>query len=147
MANLAAETKDLGFKLEQVQDFTPTPMTVAEVIYYTGVHPYTLQPIHTAKTKEEKLTQNKYFFWYKPEVKGWIKSRLLKLGHKDLAAKLLSPLKPQNLEAKKVEEVQQKSTTLMSQKPNFSSKKTIEVKPKEEFFQKKKPLKKKKGWA
>ena len=55
MANLAAETKDLGFRLEQVQDFTPTPMTVAEVIYYSGVHPYTLKPIYTAKTKEEKL--------------------------------------------------------------------------------------------
>jgi len=90
MANLAAETKDLGFRLEQVQDFTPTPMTVAEVIYYTGVHPYTLQPIKTPKTKEEKLTQNKYFFWYKPEVKGWIKSRLMKLGRPDLAERLLS---------------------------------------------------------
>jgi radical SAM superfamily enzyme YgiQ (UPF0313 family) len=147
MANLAAETKDLGFKLEQVQDFTPTPMTVAEVIYYTGVHPYTLQPIHTAKTKEEKLTQNKYFFWYKPEVKGWIKSRLLKLGHKELAAKLLSPIKPQNQEIKKVEEVQKKSTTVMSEKPNYNSKKPIETKTQEGVFDKKKPLKKKKGWA
>jgi uncharacterized radical SAM protein YgiQ len=89
MANLAAETKDLGFRLEQVQDFTPTPMTVAEVIYYTGVHPYTLQPIATPKTAEEKMTQNKYFFWYKPEVKGWIRSRLQKLGRPDLANKLL----------------------------------------------------------
>ncbi len=90
MANLAAETKDLGFHLEQVQDFTPTPMTVAEVIYYTGVHPYTLQPIKTAKTKEEKLAQNRYFFWYKNEVKDWIRSRLKKLGRPDLADRLLS---------------------------------------------------------
>jgi uncharacterized radical SAM protein YgiQ len=89
MANLAAETKDLGFKLEQVQDFTPTPMTVAEVIYYTGVHPYTLKPINTPKTAEEKQAQNKYFFWYKPEVKSWIKNRLFKLGRPDLAKKLL----------------------------------------------------------
>jgi uncharacterized radical SAM protein YgiQ len=90
MANLAAETKDLGFQLEQVQDFTPTPMTVAEVIYYTGVHPYTLQPIKTVKTKEEKLAQNRYFFWYKNEVKDWIRSRLKKLGRPDLAERLLS---------------------------------------------------------
>lgn len=89
MANLAAETKDLGFRLEQVQDFTPTPMTVAEVIYYTGVHPYTLQPIKTAKTKEEKQIQNNYFFWYKNEFKGWIKNRLQKLNRPDLAKKLL----------------------------------------------------------
>ncbi len=90
MANLAAETKDLGFQLEQVQDFTPTPMTVAEVIYYTGVHPYTLQPIHTAKTREEKQTQNNYFFWYKPEFRDWIKNRLNKLDRPDLAERLLA---------------------------------------------------------
>ncbi|UTA67669.1 YgiQ family radical SAM protein [Emticicia sp. 21SJ11W-3] len=90
MANLAAETKDLGFQLEQVQDFTPTPMTVAEVIYYSGVHPYTLQSIKTAKTKEEKLAQNRFFFWYKPEFKNWIRSRLFKLNRPDLAERLLS---------------------------------------------------------
>jgi uncharacterized radical SAM protein YgiQ len=93
MANLAAETKDMGFQLEQVQDFTPTPMTVAEVIYYTGVHPYTLQPIHTVKTREEKLAQNRYFFWYKPEVKDWIRARLNKLKQPELANKLLSNTK------------------------------------------------------
>ena len=42
MANLAVETKQLDFKLEQIQDFTPTPMTLATVIYYTGYHPYTM---------------------------------------------------------------------------------------------------------
>ncbi|MEA5260434.1 YgiQ family radical SAM protein [Arcicella aquatica] len=93
MANLAAETKDLGFQLEQVQDFTPTPMTVAEVIYYSGVHPYTLQPIITAKTKEEKLNQNNYFFWYKPEFKDWIRKRLHKLNRPDLAERLLKSQK------------------------------------------------------
>jgi len=65
MAELAAETRRLNFKLEQVQDFTPTPMTLATEIYYTGVHPYTLKPIYTAKSKEEKLRQRDKFFWYK----------------------------------------------------------------------------------
>jgi len=89
MANLAAETKDMGFQLEQVQDFMPTPMTVAEVIYYTGVHPYTLKPIKTVKTKEEKLNQNRYFFWYKRENQDWIKQRLTKANRPDLVQKLL----------------------------------------------------------
>lgn len=89
MANLAAETKDMGFQLEQVQDFTPTPMTVAEVIYYSGVHPYTLKPIKTVKTKEEKLNQNKYFFWYKRENRDWIRNRLNKSGYPELANQLL----------------------------------------------------------
>ena len=89
MANLAAETKDMGFQLEQVQDFTPTPMTVATVIYYSGVHPYTLKPINTVKTKEEKLNQNKFFFWYKRENRDWIKKRLQKANRPELIEKLL----------------------------------------------------------
>jgi uncharacterized radical SAM protein YgiQ len=99
MANLAAETKDMGFQLEQVQDFTPTPMTVAEVIYYTGLHPYTLKPIKTVKTREEKLNQNRFFFWYKRENKDWIKNRLTKAKRPDLIEKLLGE------EAKKEEKV------------------------------------------
>ena len=96
MANLAAETKDLGFQLEQVQDFTPTPMTVAEVIYYSGVHPYTLKPVKTAKTREEKQTQNNYFFWYKPEYKNWIRDRLTKLNRPDLLERLLGSAKKES---------------------------------------------------
>ena len=95
MANLAAETKEMGFQLEQVQDFTPTPMTVAEVIYYTGIHPYTLKPIKTVKTREEKLNQNRFFFWYKRENKDWIKQRLTKAKRPDLIEKLLGET-PQN---------------------------------------------------
>lgn len=101
MANLAAETKDLGFRLEQVQDFTPTPMTVAEVIYYSGVHPYTLKPVFTAKTKEEKLNQNRFFFWYKPEFRSLIRSRLNKLNRPDLADRLLSNPKKQETRVEK----------------------------------------------
>ncbi|MGM9510508.1 YgiQ family radical SAM protein [Larkinella sp. GY13] len=96
MANLAAETKDLGFQLEQVQDFTPTPMTVAEVIYYSGVHPYTLKPVKTAKTREEKKNQNNYFFWYKPEYKNWIRDRLTKLNRPDLLERLLGSAKKES---------------------------------------------------
>lgn len=80
MAQLMLETKKLDFKLEQVQDFTPTPMTLSTEIYYTGVHPYTLQPIYTAKTKEEKLAQRKFFFWYKPENRNEIQRELSKMG-------------------------------------------------------------------
>ena len=94
MANLAAETKDMGFQLEQVQDFTPTPMTVAEVIYYSGVHPYTLKPIKTVKTKEEKLNQNRFFFWYKRENRDWIRQRLQKANRPELIEKLLGDQEP-----------------------------------------------------
>lgn len=89
MANLAAETKDMGFQLEQVNDFTPTPMTVATVIYYSGYHPYTLKPIKTPKTEKEKKDQNRFFFWYKKENQGWIKNVLSSRGENDLLRKLL----------------------------------------------------------
>ncbi|WP_452223939.1 YgiQ family radical SAM protein [Lacinutrix chionoecetis] len=89
MANLAAETKDMGFQLEQVQGFTPTPMTVATVIYYSGYHPYTLKKVNTPKTRKEKDEQHRFFFWYKDENKAWIKNTLNKLGRQDLLSVLL----------------------------------------------------------
>ncbi|OIQ23218.1 YgiQ family radical SAM protein [Lacinutrix sp. MedPE-SW] len=89
MANLAAETKDMGFQLEQVQGFTPTPMTVATVIYYSGYHPYTLKKVNTPKTRKEKDEQHRFFFWYKEENKAWIKKTLNKVGRQDLLKVLL----------------------------------------------------------
>ncbi|WP_178987311.1 YgiQ family radical SAM protein [Winogradskyella schleiferi] len=89
MANLAAETKDMGFQLEQVQGFTPTPMTVATVIYYSGYHPYTLKKVKTPISKKEKDEQHRFFFWYKDENKAWIKKTLNKLGRQDLLQVLL----------------------------------------------------------
>ncbi len=70
MATLAAETKRLNFRLEQVQDFTPTPMTLATDIYYAGYNPYTLEPVYVAKTKEQKQRQTQFFFWYKKGKSG-----------------------------------------------------------------------------
>ena len=94
MANLAIETKDMGFQLEQVQDFTPTPMTVSTVIYYSGVHPYTLEDIETVKDIQRKKDQNKFFFWYKQENHQWIKNALNKENRADLIGKLLNNNKP-----------------------------------------------------
>lgn len=93
MANLAAETKEMGFKLEQVQDFTPTPMTVATVIYYAGVHPYTLKPVYTPKTKQEKRQQHMFFFWHKRENHRLIREKLLSIGREDLIEKLIDDQK------------------------------------------------------
>ena len=88
MAELAVISKDLNFFPEQIQDFTPTPMTLATEIYYTGLHPDTLQPVYTAKTPEEKLNQRKYFFWYNKEYKARIIQSLNRLKRPDLLKKL-----------------------------------------------------------
>jgi len=91
MAMLAAETKDLNFHLEQVQDFTPTPMTVATEIYYTGYHPYTLEKMYTARTPQEKLAQRRYFFWYDRTYRTDITHSLQRLHRPDLIKKLFGP--------------------------------------------------------
>ena len=88
MAELAVITKRLDFHLEQVQDFTPTPMTIATEAWYTGYHPYTLQPIFSAKTQKEKLAQRMFFFWYKPEERRAIIQELKRIGRSDLIDKL-----------------------------------------------------------
>ena len=88
MAELAVLTRKLHFHLQQVQDFTPTPMSLSTEIFYTGLHPYTLQPVFTAHGKAEKEAQRQYFFWYKPEMRAAIVRSLQRIGRRDLAEKL-----------------------------------------------------------
>ena len=88
MAELAVITKQLDFHLEQVQDFTPTPMTIATETWYTGYDPYTLEPVFSAKNPREKLAQRQYFFWYKPEERRHIEQSLRRIGRPDLIKKL-----------------------------------------------------------
>ena len=90
MAELAVKTRRLDFHLEQVQDFTPTPMTVATEIYYTGYHPYTLEKIYTPVTPEEKLAQRQYFFWYDATYRRSITAALNRLHRPDLLRELFS---------------------------------------------------------
>lgn len=88
MAELAAITKDLNFKLEQIQDFTPSPMTLATEMYYTGYHPYTLERVYTAITPSQKKAQHQFFFWYDHKNKKKIINELKKMNRPDLIRKL-----------------------------------------------------------
>ena len=89
MAQLAIETKRMNFELEQIQDFTPTPMTLATVMYYTGIDPYTHKQVYVARNKEAKLNQRAFFFWYKKEYRQTIFRLLKNIGRADLAQILL----------------------------------------------------------
>ena len=93
MAELAVITKGLDFHLEQVQDFTPTPMTVATETWYTGYDPYTLEPVFSAKSPKDKLAQRQYFFWYKPEERRNIEQSLRRIGRSDLIPRLYDNIK------------------------------------------------------
>ncbi len=91
MAELAVRTKELDFHLEQVQDFTPTPMTISTEMWYTGYDPYTLQPVFSAKNQRDKLEQRMFFFWYKPEERRNIIQTLQRIGRQDLISRLYPP--------------------------------------------------------
>lgn len=88
MANLAAKTSQMHYHLEQVQEFTPTPMTLSSVIYHTGIDPYTLEQVFVPFKKEDRQLQHKFFFWYKPENRKELESFLYKTGHNQLASSL-----------------------------------------------------------
>ena len=101
MAQLAVITKRLDFHLEQVQDFTPTPMTVSTEMWYTGYNPYTLEPVFSAKNQKEKLAQRQFFFWYKPEERNGIERELRRIGRQDLISKLYDNRQNTNRQGKK----------------------------------------------
>lgn len=84
MAELAVKTRRLDMHLEQVQDFTPTPMTLATEIYYTGIHPYTGKKVFTATTPADKQAQRQYFFWYDRDCRRGIMESLRRMHRPDL---------------------------------------------------------------
>ena len=88
MAELAIQTKQLNFRLEQIQDFTPTPMTLSTEIFYTGINPYTMQPVYTARTDRDKQAQRQFFFWYDPAQRRRLIAELKRMGRPDLIQKL-----------------------------------------------------------
>lgn len=114
MAELAVRTKRLDFQLEQVQDFTPTPMTVSTEAWYTGYDPYTLEPVFSAKSQKDKLAQRQFFFWYKPEERRNIEQSLRRIGRIDLIRELIGnpPIGPRP----------SSSSSKPSYNPNFAKK-------------------------
>ncbi len=88
MGELAVATKDLGYRLEQVQGFTPTPMTLSSVMYYSGLDPFTMKAVQVAKTREDQQNQQTFFFWYKKENQSVIRNLLLRIKRQDLIQKI-----------------------------------------------------------
>jgi uncharacterized radical SAM protein YgiQ len=96
MADLALDTYDLGYKLEQSQDFTPTPMTLANVLFYAGHNPYSQKKIYIPKSKNQKIEQQKMMFWYKKENRKFIEQTLIKLNKREYIKSLFSFSKSRN---------------------------------------------------
>ena len=88
MAELALEMKKMGYRLEQIQDFTPTPMTLSTEMYYTGIDPTTMKPVYVATTPGDKADQRRLFFFYKPEMQRDIVASLRRKGLTEDVSKL-----------------------------------------------------------
>ncbi|WP_312355012.1 YgiQ family radical SAM protein [Aminipila sp.] len=86
---LAVFLSDNGFVPDQVQDFYPTPGTLATCMYYTELEPLTMQPVYVAKSLEEKKMQRALIHFNKPENQDLVKAALIKAGRQDLFGKLL----------------------------------------------------------
>lgn len=119
MADLAVKTKKLNFQLEQVQDFTPTPMTVSTETWYTGYDPYTLEPVFSAKSPKDKLAQRQFFFWYKSEERQNIERELRKMGKQELIQGLLGDT-PKFFDRKGKEKQQHSSNRKKKGKPSYN---------------------------
>lgn len=102
MAELAAETRALHLHTEQIQDFTPTPMTLASTMFYTGLDPYTLKPVYVARKPDDKLMQRGFFFATKPEEKEKVIRALRKLQREDLIGKIFGHGRTRSRAAKPV---------------------------------------------
>ena len=88
MAELALEMKRMGYRLEQIQDFTPTPMTLSTEMYYTGIDPTTMKPVYVATTPGDKADQRRLFFFYKPEMQRDIIQSLRRSGNAGYISRL-----------------------------------------------------------
>ncbi len=81
---LAEYFKAQHFVPEQVQDFIPTPMTLATAMYYSGYDPETMMPVYTATTMREKRRQRALLQFDKPEFQGRVRKALKAAGRGDL---------------------------------------------------------------
>ncbi|MCI5801689.1 MAG: YgiQ family radical SAM protein [Oscillospiraceae bacterium] len=81
---VAVWLKKNGIRPEQVQDFYPTPGTVSTCMFYTGLDPFTMEPVYVPKSPEEKAMQRALLQYYRPENRRLAAQALKKAGREDL---------------------------------------------------------------
>ncbi|MBO4481690.1 MAG: YgiQ family radical SAM protein [Bacteroidales bacterium] len=93
MGRLAVEAKKYRLQTDQVQDFTPTPMTYSTAMYYLGYDPYTMEKVEVARKIDDKKAQHLLFFYHHKENKELISRMLRQCG----AIGIVRQLYPQNV--------------------------------------------------
>ena len=84
MIDLALHLKKQGVRPRQVQDFIPTPMSMATAMYWTGLDPFTGKPVYTAKTMADKRKQKALLLYWDPMHHDLAREALLEAGRRDL---------------------------------------------------------------
>jgi uncharacterized radical SAM protein YgiQ len=84
MIDLAIYLKKKGYRPRQVQDFIPTPMSLAATMYHTGLDPLTMTPCYTARGLREKKLQKALLFYWDPEQHDLVREALVQAGRRDL---------------------------------------------------------------
>ncbi len=82
--DLACFLKRDGIRPEQVQDFYPTPGTISTCMFWTGLNPYTMEPVYVPRSPQEKAEQRALLQYYLPENHPKIRAALIKAGRRDL---------------------------------------------------------------
>ncbi len=90
MVELALALRAHGLRVEQVQDFTPTPGTLASCMYHTGIDPYSGTEVHVARSDREKALQKALLLSHLPEERQHVLAALRACGREALAAELLN---------------------------------------------------------
>jgi uncharacterized radical SAM protein YgiQ len=89
MAELAVFLKERNIRPQQINDFLPAPMEYATSIYFTGLDPFTLEPVYVPKKEAERRMQRALLQYYKPENRPLIIKALREINRPDLLKKLL----------------------------------------------------------
>jgi uncharacterized radical SAM protein YgiQ len=93
MVELAEYVRDTGLYTEQVQDFTPTPMSISTAIYHTGLDPFTLEEVYVPKGREKRI-QRALIHYRDPENYGLVREGLRAAGREDLVGNAWKCLVP-----------------------------------------------------
>jgi uncharacterized radical SAM protein YgiQ len=95
---LAEYVRDMGYYVEQVQDFTPTPSTLSTCMYHTGYNPFTGQEVYVPRSIEDRRMQRALLQYKNPENYDLVKQALIATGRKDLIGYgskcLITPVRP-----------------------------------------------------
>lgn len=97
MAETALFLKRSGLRVEQVQDFTPTPGTLSTCIWYTGIDPYSGKEVYVPRGEREKRLQKALLLFHLPSERGRVLEALRACGREDAARELLGGAHPRGL--------------------------------------------------